>query len=160
MLWGLFPDMPCMKMVYKDKKSVGTLVSNQERIAAVVPLINRLLTARQPVIVFPHRFTWDFLCPFSQKSRSGLLPSMPWRARWTVISWANRSVGVPNCLAPLRPATPPYAAPSRTADGMSGFWAQHQNAGCLRFQFKKYYISAPKLMRPKLQNAYFLHDKV
>ena len=54
-----FPDMPCMKKVYKDikKRSSGTLVSNQERRAAVVPLINRLLTASQPFIVFPHRFT-------------------------------------------------------------------------------------------------------
>ena len=37
--------------------------------------------------------------------RSGQLSSMPWRAAWSVVSWANRSVGVPNCLAPPRPAT-------------------------------------------------------
>ena len=36
------------------QKGVGLLVSIQERTAAVVPLINRSSTARQPVIVFPH----------------------------------------------------------------------------------------------------------
>ena len=41
---------------------VGTLVSNQERRAAVVPVLNRLLTAGQPVIVFLLRFTWGFSC--------------------------------------------------------------------------------------------------
>ena len=27
---------------------------------------------------------------------------MPWYVRGTVVSWANRSVGVPSCPAPLR----------------------------------------------------------
>ena len=34
-----FPDMPCMKRVYKDNLGVGTLVSNQERRALVVSRI-------------------------------------------------------------------------------------------------------------------------
>ena len=32
---GFFPDMPCMKRVYRDKKGVGPLVSSQERIGYV-----------------------------------------------------------------------------------------------------------------------------
>ena len=61
------------------------------------------------------------------KGRSGLLSTMPWGARGPAVPWANRSVGVQSCLAPLRPATPPCAAPSRTARGMSGFWTRQIN---------------------------------
>ena len=46
----------------------------------------------------------------------------PLSARGAVVSWANRSVGVPSCPAPPRPAAPPCAAPTRPARGMSGFW--------------------------------------
>ena len=55
------------------------------------------------------------------KRRSGQVSSMLWTAGWLFVSWANQSVGVPKCLAPLRPATPPCAAPPRPARGMSGF---------------------------------------
>ena len=47
---------------------------------------------------------------------------MPWRARRSVISWANRPVGVPSCPAPPRPAAPPCAAPPRPARGMFELW--------------------------------------
>ena len=40
-----FPDMLCMKMVYKDKIGVVTLFSSQERRALAVPRMNRLSTA-------------------------------------------------------------------------------------------------------------------
>ena len=40
----------------------GPLVSSQERRAAVVLRINRSSAARQLLVVFPHRFKWDFLC--------------------------------------------------------------------------------------------------
>ena len=46
----LFPDIPCMKRVCRDKKSVVTLVSSQKRRALAVPLINRLSTADEPVV--------------------------------------------------------------------------------------------------------------
>ena len=49
---------------------------------------------------------------------------MSWRAGWTVVSWANRSVGVPKCLALPRPATPPHSAPHRPARVMFGFWTR------------------------------------
>ena len=54
----LFPDMPCMKKVYRDKKaSVGPLVSSQEQRGLLIrpgdkPQINRLSTTVQPFVVF------------------------------------------------------------------------------------------------------------
>ena len=56
------------------------------------------------------------------KGRSGHVCSMPWEVRGSVVSWANRSVGVPSCPAPPRPAAPPCAALPQSARGMSGFW--------------------------------------
>ena len=50
----MFPDMPCMKRVNRDKKGDGPLVSSQEQRAIVVPRLNRLSTACQPMILFPH----------------------------------------------------------------------------------------------------------
>ena len=51
------------------------------------------------------------------------------RARGTVVSWANRTDGVPSCPAPRRPAAPPCAAPPRPACGMSELWIRKvQNA--------------------------------
>ena len=49
---------------------------------------------------------------------------MVWRARGTVVSWANRTVGVPFCPAPLCPAALPCAAPPRPARSMFGFWTR------------------------------------
>ena len=43
--FGQFPNMPCMKRVYRDKIGVGTPVCSQERRALFVPLINRWSTA-------------------------------------------------------------------------------------------------------------------
>ena len=37
----VFPDMPYMKRVYRDKKGVVPLVGSQEERALLVPLINR-----------------------------------------------------------------------------------------------------------------------
>ena len=69
------------------------------------PLINRGSTAGfvpptvyigTPLIVLP-------------KNCSEKLSSMPWKARKTVVSCANKPVGVPSCRA--RPAQPPRCAP-------------------------------------------------
>ena len=56
------------------------------------------------------------------KGRSAQLSTILWRARLTVGFWAARHVGVLFCLAPLRPAAPLCAAPTRTARGVFGFW--------------------------------------
>ena len=110
-------DMPCLQGRICD----GTLVSSQERRAAVTPRINWLSTGRfvpPPVYIgFPL-----FVLP---KNSSGQCSSMPWRAKGTVVSLANRPVDVPSCPAPSRPATPPRAASPRPARGMSGFWIRH-----------------------------------
>ena len=62
------------------------------------------------------------------EKRSGQLSSIFWKARKTVVSWANRPVGVlsgvPSCPAWLRPAAPPCAVPRRPTHGMSGFWTR------------------------------------
>ena len=58
-----FPDMPCMKKVYKD-----TLLSSQERRAAVVARSDRRLpTMGQPRVLFPHRIKGEFLYPFLRR---------------------------------------------------------------------------------------------
>ena len=50
--------MPGTKRVYRDKYvSVGRLVSSQEQRALLITVINRTLTARQPVVVFLYLFT-------------------------------------------------------------------------------------------------------
>ena len=56
--------------------------------------------------------------------RSGKLCSMPWGVWGTVVSLANRSVGVLFYPAPPRPAAPPCAAPTRLARGMFVFWTR------------------------------------
>ena len=56
------------------------------------------------------------------RGRSGQLCSVPWRERGTVLSWANRFVGVPSCPAPPRLAAPPCVAQTRLAGDMFGFW--------------------------------------
>ena len=52
-----FPNIPCVKRIYKDKKCVRPLVSSQEQRALLVPVINRLSAGCQPLAVFRHRFT-------------------------------------------------------------------------------------------------------
>ena len=56
---------------------------------------------------------------------------MPWKARGTVVSWANRPLGVPSCPAPPCPAALPCAALPRPARGMSGFWIRPASFSCI-----------------------------
>ena len=107
--------MPCMKRVYKDKKASvhWSAVRNKERFSS------RGSNARQPVVVFLHRFKWDFAC------------SCFWRG---VQATCLRCLGgyeghlspgrtVLSTSRPARPrlAAPPYAR-IRPTRGMSGFW--------------------------------------
>ena len=98
----------------------GPLVSSQERRAAVVPRVNRLSCSSTGL----HRTSF---ARASQGSfRTVVFDALEaWRARETVVSWADRPVGVPSCPAPLRPAASPCAAPPRPACGISGPWIQH-----------------------------------
>ena len=58
------------------------------------------------------------------RGRSGQLSSMPWGARGSVVSWANRPFGVRSCPVRPRPAAPLRAAPNRSTRGMSRFWVR------------------------------------
>ena len=82
------------------------------------PRMNRLSTAGfippSVYIGFPL-----FVLP---ETRPGGCSSIVRKVRVTVVSWADRPVGIPSCPFPARPAVPPCAAPSRRARGISGFW--------------------------------------
>ena len=72
------------------------------------PLTNRLSTACQPVIFFPHSVYIGFRLFVLLERSSGDVSSMPWGVRGTHVSWANCFVCVPTCPAPpRRPAVRP-----------------------------------------------------
>ena len=117
------------------QKSIGPLVSSQERRAAVVSLINRLSTARQPLVVFLDSVYIGCYLSVLPKKRPGRSSPVPWGSKWTIVLWAHRPASprpVPPCPdpprlapprpAPPRPSAPPCPAPSRPAGGISGFW--------------------------------------
>ena len=66
--------------------------------------------------------------------------SIVWMVRGTVVSWANRPIGVPSCPSPPRPAVPPCDAPSRPACGTSGFWIRQIYASIT----SNFNLSSPK----------------
>ena len=96
-----------------DKYGDGPLVSSQERRVAVVLVINRLSSAGQPLVSFFLRFTKDFLCRTCEESfRTAFFNALG--ARGSVVSLANRPVGVRSCPVPPRPAaslSPPRIGP-------------------------------------------------
>ena len=90
------------------QKGVGPLVGSQERRALLVPLINRLQSACQPLVLFLHSVYIGFCLFVLLEKRSGDASSMLWGVRGTFVSLANCSVGVPSCPAPpRRPAVRP-----------------------------------------------------
>ena len=82
------------------------------------PVANRLSTARQPVVNFslvPRScFYMGFPCFVPPKNCPGQLFSVPWRARWTVVSLAHRPAAVLGASTRRHP-TPPCRAPPRPA---------------------------------------------
>ena len=108
----MFPDMPCMKKVYKDKKAPvhwsEARKKNYSRPADKL-VINRWSTGR----CVPPSVYIGFCLFVLLESRSGDVFSMPSRVRGTLVSWANCSVGVQSWPAPpRRPAVRPD--PTRT----------------------------------------------
>ena len=92
----------------QKQKGVGPLVGSQERRALLVTAINRLQTACQPLILFPHSVYIAFRLFVLLGRRSGDMSSMPWGVCGMLVSSANCSVGVPSCPAPpRRPAVRP-----------------------------------------------------
>ena len=133
------PFKPCFRMVFKGdclrypggrtrefvpghalhekglqrQKGVGPLASSKEQRALLVPLINRLSTASlipPPVYIGFPLFVLPRIC-------SRQLSSMLWRTRGTLVSWAEKPVGVPSL-----PGRPAVRRPTRPASGVSGFW--------------------------------------
>ena len=92
------------------EKGVGTLVSGQERRAAVVPRINRGSTAGF-VLPSVYKRIRMFVLP---TTGSGQLFSMLQTAKGTLVHCANRPVGVPSCPAPPHSAALQFAAPPLT----------------------------------------------
>ena len=100
------------------QKGVGPLVGSQKRRALLVPVINRLQTGCQPVILFPHSVYIGFCLFVLLGGRSGDVSSMPW-------GYGRRLSPGRNVLWAFGPARPRPAAlpcaPNRPARGMSGF---------------------------------------
>ena len=98
------------------QKSVGTLVRNHVRRAAVVPRINRLSTGCQP------RVNRTFCSPVGLHGISFVRASVESfrtvchdrrKAKGTVVFWANRPIGVPSYRAPPRRSAVRRPAPTR-----------------------------------------------
>ena len=120
--------MPCMKMIYRDKKrrrSTGQQPGTKSAHGpADKPLINRSSTARQPLVVFP----------LPPKGRPGRLSSVPWAGRMDgcPLDAPTRRRPIPPCPAALRPArsAPPVCSltavgrPDSPRHGKSGFWTR------------------------------------
>ena len=113
-----------MKKVHKDKKKRRRFTGPQPgtksgRRPADKPLINRLSTACQPVIVFLHRFYIGFPLFVLPKNRSRQLSSMPQKPHRTAVFWANRPVGYPSyrTAAPLHRRAPPRPDPPVVCPG-------------------------------------------
>ena len=95
-----FPDMPCMKRVWESKASVHCL--------------NRLSTAGQPLVVFPHRFNSGFVCScFRGVVQDSCIrcPGSPGRQRGWLLP--GRTAPWASSPARSRPAPPPRRAPPR-----------------------------------------------
>ena len=99
----------------------GPLVSSQEQRALLVLVINRLSTARQPVVVFLHRFKLDFACPCFWRDVQGTTLRCFGGCEGRVS--LGQTILSASCPARPRPAVP-MCAPTRPARGMSGFWTR------------------------------------
>ena len=82
---------------FQKKKGVGPLVSSRERRALLAPLLNRGETGCQPLALFPHSVYIGFRLFVFPKKCSGWLFSMPWETRVSLVSCAEKPVGVPFC---------------------------------------------------------------
>ena len=87
---GLFPDMTCIKRVHRDKKETFHLSAARTK--------ERFLSRWFRYFVVLHRISFFFV--FRQKRLSDI-SSMPWRGRWTFVSWADNSVATRSC--PISP---------------------------------------------------------
>ena len=102
---------------------VGTLVSSQEERALPAPVINRLSTSCQPVVLFSQRFTWDFPCScFRRVVQDSCLQCPGWNGGRLLLARTDLSASHPAGLAP--PRRPAVRRPTQPARGVSGFWVR------------------------------------
>ena len=151
----LFPGHALHEKGLQRQKGVGTLVSSQERRAAVVPVISRLSTACQPRALFPHRFTLGFLCSCFRGNVQDNCLRCPGGQEGRLCPPTRRRPVLSGPAPPCRPAAQLCAAPNRSARGMSGFWIrQVRNVISSRhmileimWMFKTYRIQNPNIPR-------------
>ena len=131
---------------------VGTLLSNQERRAAVVLLVDRWLCSPSGLQGFRL-----FVLP---ETRSGGLSTIVWKVRGTVVSWADGPVGVPCCPSPPRPAvrhpdpTRPWYVRVLDSTNVLLFWC---NPGRRRgFHFASFLITPAGAIGPTFTSYYRL----
>ena len=107
------------------QKGFGPLVSSQEQRVLLVPRINCLSTAGQPLISLVHLFTLDFVCScFWKDAQATFRRSL---GRYKGLVFSGRTVLLAPDPARPRPAAPP-GAPTRPAHGVSGFWIRQVNS--------------------------------
>ena len=92
------------------------MVSSHERRLTIVPRINHWSSTT--LIFIPPSMFIGFRLFVLLKRRSEQVCKMPWKVRWSVVPWANRSVGASSCPASPRPTAPLCAAPTRPARGV------------------------------------------
>ena len=145
------PDMPCMKRACRIKKRrryIGQHPGTKSgRRPAVRPRINRLPTAGQPPVVFPHRFTYDFVCScFRGDVQDSCLRCLGMQEGRVSLGRTDPLASHP---APSRPAPPPRSAPPRTVPPVV----------CPGLGFDKYFMHALVLgcvYLPRLNNEWRL----
>ena len=92
----MIPGHALHKKGLQRQKGVVPLVSSGEERALLVPLINRGSTGD----FVPPSVYIGFRLFVLLERRSSDVSSMPWRVRWTFVSWANNSVGTQSCPTP------------------------------------------------------------
>ena len=109
-----FPDMPCIKGVYRDRNGVGPLVSSQDRRAAAVPGVNQLSTARHVPRFGLHRIS--FVRAPEEISSRLVFGALECKMDGSLLGAPARRRPIPPCPAlprpaPLRCPAPPVVCP-------------------------------------------------
>ena len=84
--------------------------------------------------------------------------SIRWRTKGRVVSGPDRPDGVPSYPPPPRLASPPCAAPTRAARGLSGFWIRQvmlytSSENCTRGSRYSISISICRIPNPDIPRA-------
>ena len=109
----LFPDMPCMRRVYKIKKAPARWSAARNKERPSFPRRDRLPTARQPVIVFPDMVYMEFnpfVPPKKPSERTSWEPEeTAKRRRPGLVEEESATHSFPPACPPVRPSARPPA---------------------------------------------------